>query len=171
MFKAQVVVRFFLMLIWRLSAWLLMPLLLLFARKTDQVTTHYGQPQVPRYRLPYWLAWAESPDEHLPGGLYEPTVMRIYERFGWFISSWYWLGFRNVGNGIVWGLGHEVPMALKSMTTDDMARYGVWRKQRVVLGVRFIWGWETVRDWHSTKTKSQGFWAVPHVTARLAGQD
>ena len=170
MFKVRVFILFFLMFVWRLCAWLFMPLFLLFARKTDEQTTHYAQPVVQRYRLPPWLAWAESPDEHLPGGLYEPTVRRIYERFGWFVSSWYWLGLRNVGNGIVWALGHEVPLPLKHMTPIEQAWYGVWRKQRVILGIRFMWGWETVRDWHNTKT-SQGYWAVPHVTARLAGQD
>lgn len=46
--------------------------------------------------------WATTPDDmKIPQGLYEPTVKKIYDRFGWFVSAWYWLGFRNAGHGIV----------------------------------------------------------------------
>lgn len=45
--------------------------------------------------------WATTPDDMtIPQGLYEPTVKKIYDKYGWFISTWYWLGFRNVGHGI-----------------------------------------------------------------------
>jgi len=50
--------------------------------------------------LPRWLAWLSTPDERLPGGLYEPTVLSIHKRFGRFFCAWYWLGVRNRVHGL-----------------------------------------------------------------------
>lgn len=77
---------------------------ILLARKTDEITTHFNQPIVQRYRLPKPLQWMETPDEHLPGGLYEPTHALVYKYCGWFIASMYWILLRNVGGGITWGV-------------------------------------------------------------------
>lgn len=88
--------------LWRIPAPFVVPFFLLFARKTDYVTTHLAQPSVQRYVLPDWLFWASTPDETLPAGLYEPTALKIYKVVGWFLTSWYWLGIRNVGSGIMW---------------------------------------------------------------------
>lgn len=163
--------KFFLMILWRLANVVLLcaPTMVLcaFARPTHQMTTHYGQPDVQRYRLPAWARWAESPDEHLPGGLYEPTVAALYAKVGWYLTSVYWVGLRNVGNGIVWGEGREVPMRLKDMTADERARSGLWVKERKFWKVRLIWGWEVTRDWHSTKT-DRGYWASPILTLRFS---
>ena len=50
--------------------------------------------------LPRWLAWLGTPDERLAGGLYEPAVLSIYQRFGRFFCAWYWLGLRNTMHGL-----------------------------------------------------------------------
>jgi hypothetical protein len=42
-------------------------------------------------RLPRGFQWMETPDDPLPGGTYEPTVARIYDRFGFYWGSVYWL--------------------------------------------------------------------------------
>ena len=42
-------------------------------------------------RLPWGFRWMETPDDPLPGGTYEPTVARIYERWGFYWGSVYWL--------------------------------------------------------------------------------
>jgi hypothetical protein len=158
--------KFFLTFLWRLVAPIVVPAFLLFAKKTAIATTHYAQPQVQRYLLPKFLQWAETPDEHLPGGLYEPTVLKIYQRFGWFVCSWYWLALRNVGSGIVWNDGKEVPAKIRDMSAEDQAKFGVHEKRTLLWRLAILTGWEVTRDWHSTKT-DQGFWATPRFTVRL----
>lgn len=47
-----------------------------------------------RWRLPKWARWLETHDENdglLPGGLYEPAIKKIYNRFGWIVASIVWL--------------------------------------------------------------------------------
>ena len=45
--------------------------------------------------------WFDIPDE--PGiGLYEPTVAAIYNKFGWWVTVYYQLAFRNVGHGFLY---------------------------------------------------------------------
>lgn len=50
-------------------------------------------PFVDKYsgRLPFGFRWMETPDDPLPGGQYEPTVKRIYDKFGEYIGNVYWL--------------------------------------------------------------------------------
>ena len=74
-----------------------------------------------------WAAFAETPDEHLPGGLYEPTQLKIYERFGWFIASWYWLAWRNVGHRMRWDKGFAVPSNIRQLSAEEQAKYGIWK--------------------------------------------
>ncbi len=160
--------------LWTLIAWLVVPvLLLLFARKTDKKTTHYAQdPSIQRYELPKWLKWMETPDELLPGGMYEPTVEKIYKKLGWFLCSWYWIGFRNIGHGITWSCGKEVPRPMTFMSHDELEQYGLFERSKVVLGLRFVWGWKAVADHYNLKVKTVGArWAVPRFTIRLANQD
>ncbi|WP_394789121.1 hypothetical protein [Rhodoferax sp.] len=59
--------------------------------------------------MPAWLAWLGTPDERLPGGLYEPAVLSIYQRFGQTFCAWYWLGARNRVQGFAAAFG--VPAA------------------------------------------------------------
>lgn len=42
-------------------------------------------------RLPFVFRWMETPDDPLPGGQYEPTVKRIYDKFGEYVGNVYWL--------------------------------------------------------------------------------
>lgn len=91
---------------------LLCPILMLFALpfiKWDKEPTWARDHtlEIIRGDLPKWLSWLSTPDERLPGGMYEPTVKDIYERRGKYFTSWYWLGVRNcLMNLAVW-LGHE----------------------------------------------------------------
>lgn len=87
----------------------IVPIALLFAKKTDRVTKHYGQdPDMQRYTLPKVFSFLMTFDEDLAGGMYEPTVEKIYNRFGWYICSWYWIGIRNQCQGLLWTQGFEV---------------------------------------------------------------
>ena len=51
-------------------------------------------------RLPRAFAWMETPDNRLPGDLNEPTVWAVYKRWGWYLCSVYWLGWRNKAYGL-----------------------------------------------------------------------
>lgn len=48
-------------------------------------------PGVIRGTLPDWAWWLETPDEPLPGGMYEPTVRKWYETYGWHVCAVLWL--------------------------------------------------------------------------------
>lgn len=58
-----------------------------------------------RGNMPRWLSWLETPDERLPGGLYEPAVLAIYEKYGAWVCAWYWLGVRNRVQGFAAAFG------------------------------------------------------------------
>lgn len=49
--------------------------------------------------------WIVTPDDPVsPFGQYEPTVRKVYERFGRRVGDFYWLGWRNV----LYGLRHRL---------------------------------------------------------------
>ena len=141
---------------------ILTPVWLLMAKKTDVITEHKGQRSIQRYRLPGWLAWAETPDEHLPGGLYEPTHAKIYNTFGWFIASWYWL-VRNSAHGIPWSQG--VKAIGYNQNTDEIHKriIPLWKFKLII-------GFTVKKDNYSVYT-GFGFWAVPTISLRWGDQD
>lgn len=169
----MIYIKYSLIILWRLLniCCFLIPAMIVcrFAKPTDAKTTHNNQPDIQRYRLPKWLRVFETPDEHLPGAMYEPTVKKIYDRFGWYCTSVYWIGLRNPGQGIVWNDGHEVPKKIKDMSELEKKLYGVYRKEKIIGPLKIIYGWETTRDWYSTKT-TDGIWATPHFTVRWVGK-
>lgn len=76
------------------------PIAVLFARWDKEPTTWTGGasdngPPTIRGDLPMWLSWFGTFDERLPGGMYEPTVRKVYERSGRYWCSVYWLVVRN----------------------------------------------------------------------------
>lgn len=156
---------------WRLLAPFFVPLFLLTARrvhhKADERGGYNGRDRViPRYKLHPWLEWAETPDKHLPGGLYEEDVAKIYDRFGWFITAWYWIGKRNVGQGITWKLGKPVDMWFHQMSEADRRRNGVWRREEVFGPFKILTGWKVVPDIYTPRRKNK-FWAHPRLSIRL----
>jgi len=75
----------------------LVPLLVLLALpfiKWDKQASldRHGKDLTVRGDLPNWLSWLSTPDERLPGGLYEPAHKALFERYGKWVASWYWLG-------------------------------------------------------------------------------
>lgn len=123
--------------------------------------THIGQEAIPRYRLPSWLAWAETPDEYLPGGMYEKPVAWIYRHFGAIASSMYWVLLRNVGGGVMWGravpLGPIYPAnidfnskaVLKAIRLQHLTQRGLTPQR--FFGV-FVAHWEVTKDFYGTKS-------------------
>ena len=143
----------------------IMPLMLLFAVKVDDDVNPYKQPSIQRYRLPKCFAWFDTPDQTLPGGLYEHTVKDVYDKWGWFICSWYWLAIRNVMFGFAWQFGKIAGNYYAVMTEREREFWGVSQRIYRGLGLQLILGGAVYRDWYYTKTK-QGFWAVPRISLR-----
>ena len=65
----------------------------------------WGVGSIIRGDLPKWATFLSTPDERLPGGLYESTVASVYDKYGKWITSLYWLGVRNclMGLAVAWG--------------------------------------------------------------------
>lgn len=162
--------------LWRIPAPFVVPIFLLFAKKTDKVTTHLGQPVVQRYELPPCLSWAETPDEYIGGcGLYEPTVAWIYKRFGWFITSWYWIGLRNVGGSIMWRRGILLGPIYQDL--DDYTKEAIDGRADEVRAKHGLtpvkWGflklhWELTKDFHGTRSgRPDEDWKTCDYVAKL----
>ena len=81
-----------LQILWRIAAPLLIPFMLLTARKIEVPDQpDWKHPEIQRYELWHWFRFAETPDEYLPGGTYEPTHYRIYRYLGRWVASYCWL--------------------------------------------------------------------------------
>ncbi|WP_367846996.1 hypothetical protein [Rhodoferax sp. WC2427] len=94
-----------------------------------------GRYPATRGDLPGWMAWLGTPDERLPGGLYEPAVLSIYKRFGRFFCAWYWLGVRNRVHGFAAWFG--VPTAAGWPGAPGYyERGGLWWLRYPLLGGR-----------------------------------
>jgi hypothetical protein len=151
---------------WRLTAWTVVPAFLLFAKKVTA-------PGYQKYTLPKCLQWAQTPDYLLPGDLLgEPSVKWVYDHLGWFITSWYWIGYRNVGHGILWNSGHPTPDFPQHMSEEQLEKYGTQIRQTKIGFLWVMWGFKTVNDELNTQNLQSGwYWAVPWYSVRLSKRD
>lgn len=150
--------------LYRIVAPILVPIALLFTIKTKERNKTWAPhlenefPSVMR-RLPSWLKFMETPDDQLiPSGLYEPTVLKIYKKYGWFISQWYWLGFRNVGHGLFYKLGFDV-------TGWPEERIELLKKKKEFGPFEIRYGHKILTDWYLVYGGS--LYAMPRFTIRL----
>lgn len=88
-----------------LVAPLLVLLALPFAKWDDFPSVARDGTTTIRGDLPNWLSWLSTPDERLPGGLYETEHKALLEKTGKYFASWYWLGWRNRLHGLRMALG------------------------------------------------------------------
>ncbi len=136
-----------------------------FAKKAKRKTTHYGQdPDVQRYVLPKWLGIFNTPDEDLAGGMYEPTVKKIYEKFGAYICSVYWIGLRNQAQGFLWLFGWECSKELRD--TNKESGYKLLNKEYNLGLFTVIVGWEICKDNYLDYTTS-GYYAIPQIDIKF----
>lgn len=147
-----------------------------FSKKATRKTTHFGQdPEVQRYVLPKWLYWFNTPDED-GWPMYEPTVAKLYKKFGWRFTLWYNLGLRNQAQGLLWTRGKEVEewfrkehkVHLKGGTAhylyyeycndyslnDTTINFGLFK---------LVFEWEIAHDHYRDYTKT-GYLAIPNLT-------
>jgi hypothetical protein len=144
---------------------ILVPFALIFAKwdKEPSADSH-GVGSICRGDLPSWLNWFSTPDERLPGGLYEPTVAEMYNKHGRFITSWYWLGTRNCLMGLSKAVGKQTtdyaPEDAGFWQRDDVWRYTIDFRLFFVVPARIILGYQVY------KMADGQFWAYPCFTIK-----
>lgn len=135
-----------------------------FIKKTNRKTSHYGQDvSVQRYELPTIFSWMSTPDEDLAGGMYEPTVKKIYDKFGTYLCSVYWIGLRNQAQGFLWLFGWECSKELRD--NNKILNYSLLNREYDVKLFKIVVGWEVAVDHYLSHTKS-GYYAIPRITAK-----
>lgn len=141
---------------------LIAPLLVLLAlpfAKWDAAPSldRHGADLTVRGDLPVWLSWLSTPDERLPGGLYEPAHRKLFDRYGKWVASWYWLGIRNALMGLAMAAGKEA----YAYIPDERGFYRVgkvWQYSVQIGAVRFFAGYKVYR------LLDGQFWAAPCLT-------
>ena len=124
----------------------------------------YGQWPTVRGDLPGWLRWLQTPDERLPGGLYEPTVRDLLDRRGRVVCSWYWLGLRNRAHGLQASFGK--PATLEQFATrigegfTDLGN-GLWAYRKKLGPIVFQTGYRVYLN-------PMGYLAAPAFTFKKA---
>jgi len=139
------------------------PFALLFA-KWEQSPTN----GVVRGDLPKWLSWFSTPDERLPGGMYEPTVAAMYKKHGRFITAWYWLGFRNCLHGFAAMFGKPASDFFPGYNRTDpkfFKRDDIWRYFTYIGPFRFVVGYKVYR------LADGSFLATPSFTIQVRDPD
>lgn len=137
-----------------------------FTEKATRKTTHYGQGYpypVQRYVLPKWLGIFNTPDED-GWPMYEPTVTKLYNKFGWRFTLWYNLGLRNQAQGFLWLFGYEVSKELRD--NNKLLNYSLLNKEYDVKLFKVVVGWEVAVDHYLSHTKS-GYYAIPQLDIKF----
>ena len=136
-----------------------------FAKKATRKTTHYGQdPDVQRYVLPKWLKIFNTPDED-GWPMYEPTVAKLYKKFGWRFTMWYNLGTRNQVQGLLWTRGYEVNQNDYKLNKilKDQGEY-LFDHKEINFGLfRLVFEWEIAHDHYRDYTET-GYFAIPKLS-------
>lgn len=171
-----------------LAAYVLAPFAVLFARSAGvRVLDQGGGPGIRAYRVPRWLRWLETHDDHdglLPGGLYEPTVRRIYQRLGWRVASLYWL-WRNTAYRYRATMAVAIPGRFEhengwevTDTTNRTGRWIViqdpldsaiafeWRRQYGPIELRAGWKLADLTDGDGQVGKATGILQPPSLRLR-----
>lgn len=139
------------------------PFAALFARWDSEPTTWTGGasdngPPTIRGDLPMWLSWFGTFDERLPGGMYEPTVRKVYNAVGRYWCSVYWLVVRNRMFGLRKAL----------FTVED---YGPWREERRFGRLVLSWGVKRYRATPQAHWLNGPFVLIADASFELARQE
>lgn len=95
--------------------------------------------------LPSWLSWFSTPDERLPGGMYEPTVKAIYLKYGKYFTSWYWLGLRNCLMTMAVQLGKPTTDYIPEEPLGYWERGDIWRYSKSLGPLKFVMGYQVYK--------------------------
>jgi len=154
---------------------LLVPLVVLFRQRTAIRTTKitiYAADDVDelivdRQRLPDWLWWWQTPDELLPGGLYERTVRNWYIVWGEYYCCVRWL-LRNRLYGLAWRFGRPADGYLDPVPGQIVRRGALWRGWWRLGPLVAQAGWKVHRRDFDAHAERGPLWAIPFVSIRLA---
>lgn len=102
-------------------------------------------------RVPYWMNTPDDPGLDMQG-LYEPQVLKVRERFGQRVKTWYWLGVRNQMMGLFYLLSPKATRADAIRKVDNYPqsknpyRSGFAVVRAIVRGTLYrefclVWGW------------------------------
>lgn len=145
-----------------LVAPLLVLLALPFAKwDTEPSPARDGTRNIIRGDLPDWLSWLSTPDERLPGGMYEPVVEKMYDRYGKWVTSLYWLGIRNAMFGLAMKLGKPATGYIPDEPLGFWERDDIWRYSKKVWVLKFLTGYKVYKLLDGT------FWAAPAFTVMV----
>jgi hypothetical protein len=147
----------FLIMVLNIVAPLLVLLALPFARWDAKPTEGYI-----RGDLPSWAYWISTPDERLPGDLGISEHRSLFEKYGMWFASWYWLGIRNplFGLSFIFGkIAVDYMPEMVSMTgLWERAEDGIWQYGARIGSFKFACGYKVY------KLPIGSFWAVPCFT-------
>jgi hypothetical protein len=147
----------FIIMVLNLLAPLLVLLVLPFARWDAEPTDGYL-----RGDLPDWASWLSTPDERLPGGLYEPAHLALFEKYGKWVASWVWLGWRNPLFGLSFTFGKPaidyMPEMVAMTGLWERAEDAIWQYGARLGSLKFACGYKVYR------LPIGSFWAVPCFT-------
>lgn len=140
---------------------LVVPLALLGSAwdRTDSLDSN-GAFACHRGDLPAWAHWYQTPDERLPGGTYEPTVLSVYKTFGKWVTSFYWLVLRNRLQGLAWRFRRPMvtPWELRDgLQVQETPQGLLWFRRRPV------GPWVAKTGWRQYVVDGTP-WAVPCLT-------
>jgi len=154
----------------RFMAPFVIPFMLLFRQKAAVEEYAISLPyqngiNIQRYKFPKVLDCMELQDDwNFPS--YEPAILKLYNKFGWWVTTYINLAFRNVGMGLVWQLAIPVSDYWYALSDEEKQSKGLfdndYNLSRVILKIGYV----TYRDWRSKMT-NKGFVAVPRITLRI----
>lgn len=88
--------------------------------------------------------WLLTPDVELPGDLSLPAVKSIHDRWGFLITSLYWLGFRNRWHGLDFSFAQRLPLAWDQSAFGLQEQGDLWWLRYPLGKFQFKAGWRLV---------------------------
>jgi len=122
---------------------------------------------VERYPLPRWLRWFDTPDEYLPGALYEQRVADSLLSRGTYVTTVKWLSANRM-YGLAWVFGRPASGYL-DLPEDGYVESGdLWRWRKTVGPLVFLAGWKVHRENYAATAAYGPFIAIPFASVRVA---
>lgn len=98
-----------------------------------------------RGSLPSFLSFLETPDQRLPGDLTIPSVKDIFDKYGKYITSWYWLGIRNQMMTLAIRLGQDTTDYIPEQPYGYWERGDIWRYSISLGRFTFVTGYQVYK--------------------------
>lgn len=82
-------------------------------------------------------------------GMYETQVKWVYDHFGWYVKTWYWLGLRNQCYTLFFWLAPVIDFQKASFTSDGSSYF---LEQGNSVYFDFVWtgNWSSTKKWTIT---------------------